>query len=81
MRDAVCVHTTPALAVNRDGALGCYVQQGAMVDGAGLRLWDISKANVDTVLRDHPRGIGFKSELTGLIRAEVRRCLAGVSRY
>jgi hypothetical protein len=31
-----------------------------MVDGAGLRLWDISKANVEVVLRDHPRGDGFK---------------------
>jgi hypothetical protein len=69
--DAICIHTTPGVTVDRDGALGCYVQWGAMVDGAGLRLWDVSEANVDAVLRDHPRGAGFKSELTAL-RAEAR---------
>jgi hypothetical protein len=77
MADAICVHTTPGVTVDRDGALGCYVQGGAMVDGAGLRLWDLSKANVETVLRDHPRGTGFKSELSGLIRAEARAVPGG----
>lgn len=68
--DAICVHTTPGISSRRDGALGCYVQWGAMADGAGLRLWDISADNVRVVLEAHPRGAGFKRELAGLIRAE-----------
>jgi hypothetical protein len=39
MADAICVHPTPGVTVDRDGPLGCYVQWGAMVDGAGLRIW------------------------------------------
>jgi hypothetical protein len=75
--DAICVHPTPGVTLERDGALGCYVQWGAMVDGAGLRLWDISKANVDAVLAVHPRGAGFKSELAALIGAEARAVPGG----
>jgi hypothetical protein len=75
--DAICVHSTPGITVDRDGALGCYVQQGAMVDGAGLRLWDVSKANVEAVLEGHPRGAGFNSELATLIRAEARAVPGG----
>jgi hypothetical protein len=71
MADAVCVHATPGISLERDGALGCYVQWGAMVDGAGLRSWDVSRANIDEVLRRHPRG-DFKSELVGLMRAEAK---------
>jgi hypothetical protein len=77
LADAICVHTTPGIAVDRDGALGCYVQWGAMVDGAGLRLWDVSKANVEAVLTQHPRGAGFKGELAALIRAEARAVPGG----
>jgi hypothetical protein len=75
--DAICVHPTPGVSVERDGALGCYVQWGAMVDGAGLRLWDVSQANVDAVLAAHPRGAGFKDELTALIRGEARAVPGG----
>ena len=60
MADAICVHTTPGISVDRDGPLGCYIQSGAMVDGAGLRMWDIAPANVKEVVRRHPRGHGFK---------------------
>jgi hypothetical protein len=69
--DAICVHPTPGIDVARDGALGCYVQWGAMVDGAGLRLWDISRANEQATLNAHPRGPDFKRELTSLIKAEA----------
>ena len=69
--DAICVHTTPGVTVDRDGSLGCYVQWGAMADGGGLRLWDISKANVQAVLAAHPRGAGFKEEFTALVRTEA----------
>jgi hypothetical protein len=71
MADAICVHPTPGVSVDRDGSLGCYIQWGAMVDGAGLRLWDISASNVDAVLAAHPRAPGFKDEFVRLIRGEA----------
>jgi hypothetical protein len=69
--DAICVHPTPGVSVERDGALGCYIQWGAMVDGAGLRIWDVSRENVQEVLRRHPRP-DFKRELIELVKAEAR---------
>jgi hypothetical protein len=76
LADAICVHTTPGVTVARDGALGCYLQWGAMVDGAGLRIWDVSRANVDEVLRRHPR-VDFKRQLVGMIRAEAETVPGG----
>ena len=70
LADAVCVHVTPGVSLERDGALGCYLQWGAMVDGAGLRSWDVSPANIEEVLRRHPRN-DFKSQLVQLMRAEA----------
>jgi hypothetical protein len=70
LADAICVHTTAGVKIERDGALGCYLQWGAMVDGAGLRLWDIAPANREEVLRRHPR-VDFKRELIEMIRAEA----------
>jgi hypothetical protein len=70
LADAICVHITPGVSPVRDGALGCYLQWGAMVDGAGLRVWDVSRANVGEVLRRYPRG-DFKRELLELVRAEA----------
>lgn len=70
LADAICVHTTPGVSVERDGALGCYLQWGAMVDGAGLRIWDVAPANVTEVLRRYPRG-DFKRELVVMMRAEA----------
>ena len=48
-----------------------------MVDGAGLRLWDLSAANVEAVLKAHPRGPGFKGELATMVRAEARAVPGG----
>jgi len=70
LADAICVHTTPGVEVGRDGALGCYLQWGAMVDGAGLRIWDVAPANVSEVLRRHPR-VDFKRQLVAMMRAEA----------
>jgi hypothetical protein len=69
--DAICVHPTPGIRVADDGSLGCYVQWGAMVDGAGLRLWDISRANESAVLKTYPRGTRFKRELAELVKREA----------
>ena len=76
LADAICVHTTPGVQVERDGVLGCYLQWGAMVDGAGLRIWDVAPANVEEVLRRHPR-IGFKRHLIDMMRAEAAAVPAG----
>jgi hypothetical protein len=70
LADGICVHTTPGVEVGRDGAMGCYLQWGAMVDGAGLRMWDIAPRDVERVLRRYPRG-DFKRELIGMMRAEA----------
>jgi hypothetical protein len=76
LADGVCVHTTPGVTVERDGPLGCYLQWGAMVDGAGLRIWDVSPRNVEETLRRYPRR-DFKRELIGLMRAEARTVPGG----
>ena len=41
-----------------------------MVDGAGLRVWDVAPGNVQEVLRRYPRG-DFKRELAAMMRAEA----------
>jgi hypothetical protein len=74
--DAICVHTTPGVTVARDGAVGCYVQAGAMVD-AGLRLDEISPSNRHAVLARYPRGPGFKEELAAMIRDEAHAVRGG----
>ncbi len=70
LADAICVHTTPGVSLEKDGALGCYLQWGAMVDGAGLRAWDVAPANIAETLRRHPR-VDFKRELVAMMRAEA----------
>lgn len=70
LADSICVHATPGIKVETDGATGCYLQWGAMVDGAGLRIWDVSPGNVQEILRRYPRD-DFKRELIEMIRAEA----------
>ncbi len=77
MADAICVHTTPGITVPRDGTLGCYVQWGAMTDGAGLRLWDIAPTNVTEIVDRYPRGAGFKTTLAQMMRAEAKAVPGG----
>jgi hypothetical protein len=76
LADGICVHTTPGVKVETDGAIGCYLQWGAMVDGAGLRVWDVAPGNVQEVLRRYPRG-DFKRELADMMRAEAAAVPAG----
>lgn len=52
--DAITVHATPGIEPATDGALGTYVQAGAMLDLGGLRLWDVSERLVDQVAARHP---------------------------
>lgn len=75
--DGICCHTTPGATVKRDGAIAYYVQYGAMVDGAGLRAWDVAPHNIAEVLRLHPRGPAFKRGLADTIRDEARAVPGG----
>jgi hypothetical protein len=47
-----------------------------MVDGAGLRMWDLAPANLEEVLRRYPR-VDFKRQLVELMRAEAAAVPAG----
>jgi len=69
--DAITVHITPGLTVERDGALGFYLQAGAMFDLAGLRAADLSAAYRDRVIAAHPRD-GVTEAVVAMIRAEAR---------
>jgi hypothetical protein len=75
--DGIFCHATPGATVERDGALACYVQWGAMVDGAGLRAWDIAPHNIEEVLTRYPRGAGFKRGLVELVKGEARAVPGG----
>lgn len=69
--DAITVHTTPGISVEEDGALGFYVQAGAMFDLAGLRAADLSRAYREQVIAAHPRE-GVTAAVVRMIRAEAR---------
>ena len=55
VRDAISVHTLPGADVERDGALGTYLQAGAMLDLVGLRACDVPSEVVRTISQRHPR--------------------------
>lgn len=76
LADGICAHLTPGIEIERDGSLGAYIQWGAMVDGAGLRSWDVAPEVRCEVLRRHPRG-GFKKELVAMVRSEAAAVPAG----
>jgi hypothetical protein len=77
MADAISVHITPGIRIDRDGPLGYYLQCGGLADGAGLRLWDVAPANLREITRRHPRGTGFSRELIGMQRAEAQAVPGG----
>lgn len=70
LADALIVHTTVGVNVDKDGALGAYTQFGAMVDLVGLRLSSLPKDFVTAALAAHPRG-AFKREILRRLSAEV----------
>jgi hypothetical protein len=74
--DAICVHPTPGITVARDGAVGCYVQAGTMVD-VGLRLGDVAPNNREAILARYPRGAGFKGAFAAMIRNEAHAVPGG----
>ena len=69
--DGICVHPTVGISAGRDGAIGYYVQWGAMADIGGLRMWDIAPANQHEVYRRYPRERTFGKTCAALIQAEA----------
>ena len=56
VRDAISVHILPGASSAVDGALGTYLQAGAMLDLVGLRAVEVPAATVRAVNDRHPRG-------------------------
>lgn len=76
LADAITVHTTPGITVERDGAVGYYVQNGALVDIAGNRIWDLPKPLIDDTLARYDRR-GFTRGLGGHFTAEAKAVPGG----
>jgi hypothetical protein len=74
--DAISVHTTPGICIERDGALGVYVQAGALLDLTGARAGELTRAYRDQVSRQHPRD-GVIADVLGMIKAEAEANPAG----
>lgn len=76
LADAITVHTTPGISVEHDGALGYYIQNGALVDIAGNRIWDLSATLIDDTLARYDRR-GFTRGLGGHFTAEAKAVRGG----
>jgi hypothetical protein len=69
--DAITVHPTPGATVEKDGALGMYIQLGAIYDLVGLRAPDLSKKFRTDVIEAYPRA-GTTKAFTALVAAEAK---------
>lgn len=67
--EGVSIHITPGVG-HECGPLGPTVNAGALVDLAGLRLWDLDQAFVDDAIRRYPR-LGCARHLAACWKAEV----------
>jgi hypothetical protein len=74
--DAITVHATPGIAVDSDGALGVYVQAGAMFDLAGTRAGELTRDYRDHVVHAHPRD-GVTDDVVKMVNAEANANPAG----
>jgi len=68
---AITVHATPSIRADLDGALGFYVQAGALLDLVGIRAEDLTRSFVLATNSAYPRA-GVTREITRLIRAEAK---------
>jgi hypothetical protein len=66
--DAITAHATPGVDPERDGALGAYIQAGAMLDLGSVRLADASPALRDEVARRFPP----PGDMVGFVTAEAK---------
>ena len=76
LEDAITVHTTIGVRVERDGALGAYTQFGAMVDLVGLRERHLPHALVASTVAKHPRA-GFVGCILPALGREARAVPGG----
>ncbi len=67
---AITVHATPGIRPGLDGALGFYVQAGALLDLVGTRAEDLTRSFVYATNSAYPRA-GVAKEITRLIQAEA----------
>ncbi len=74
--DAIAVHSLPGSQLERDGALGFYLQAGALVDLVGIRADELPKPFRDDATARYDRG-GVTQEITRLITAEAQANPAG----
>ena len=69
--DAIAVHPTAGVTVQRDGAAGFYVGAGAGLDLAGLRCGDLPRSYFTDVHAAHPRD-GAARAFINHVAAEAR---------
>lgn len=68
--EGICMHITPGVGFER-GSIGPMLSAGALVDLAGLRLWDLDAGFVRDAVARHPR-LGVKRHLGECWGAEAR---------
>lgn len=70
LQDSISAHTTPGLSIEDDGIEAFYLQAGATLDLAGLRIGDLAEQTVKTVVGHHPRA-DIEGTISELIRNEA----------
>ena len=81
--EGICMHVTPGVGFER-GPIGPMLSAGALVDLAGVRLWDLDPAFARAAEGRHPR-LAMKRHLTACWSAEARAVPGGraafIARY
>lgn len=68
--EGICMHVTPGVGFER-GPIGPMLSAGALLDLAGVRLWDLDPAFARDTEARHPR-LAMKRHLTACWSAEAR---------
>ncbi len=74
--DAIISHTTIGATVERDGALGAYLQWGAMLDLAGFRERHLPHSFVESAVSEHPQ-VEFSEYMRNALKSEARAVPGG----
>jgi len=81
--EGICMHVTPGVGFER-GPIGPMLSAGALVDLAGVRLWDLDPAFARAAEQRHPR-LAMKRHLAACWSAEARAVPGGraafIARY
>ncbi|GIE28389.1 hypothetical protein Ait01nite_014340 [Actinoplanes italicus] len=72
LADAITFHVTPGVDAYDRVGLGCYVQAGSMLDLAGLRAVDVSRAFLAAVAGEYDRS-GVTEAFIRLVKAEAAK--------